>query len=62
MIIIAFSSLQLAFLLLDMGKIKLSLIVHDSPLQPMGGPCLSPAAADHPLRPAKDRLAWTALT
>lgn len=43
------------------AAITLSRIVNNSPLQPMGGPCLSSTTADHPLRPAKDYKAWAAI-
>lgn len=43
------------------AAITLARIVNNSPLQPLGGPCLSPTATDRPLRPVKNYLAWPAL-
>lgn len=43
------------------AAITLARIVNNSPLQPMGGPCLSSTATDRPLRPIKNYLAWLAL-
>ena len=44
------------------AAITLARIVNNSPLQPLGGPCLSSTATDRPLRPVKNYLAWLAFT
>lgn len=43
------------------AAITLARIVNNSPLQPLGGPCLSSTATDRPLRPVKNYLAWPAI-
>ena len=43
------------------AAITLARIVNNSPLQPMGEPCLSFTTMDHPLRPMINYSAWPAI-